>query len=203
RNKKLWIRGKEDFSLMVEVTHLSNDVSKDLYCSIRQTYPNNTGIRTFYLGRPRSSGRRRIAEVCFDSKEECVTASQLPIIVQGYTLHPSMALSPDADMAIVKVSDIPMRNTEFLQSSLDTLFRRFGYILDIELHNTAHGDLFTGKATVVLDRSKPHDSCITDWSPLGHKLPWVTGTRNLLCSYEGMADFCSFCHEPGHARNAC
>ncbi|ORX50921.1 hypothetical protein DM01DRAFT_199622, partial [Hesseltinella vesiculosa] len=114
-----------------------------------------------------------------------------------------MALSPDADMAIVKVSDIPMRNTEFLQSSLDTLFRRFGYILDIELHNTTHGDLFTGKATVVLDRSKPHDSGITDWSPLCRKLPWVTGTRNLLCSYEGMADFCSYCHEPGHARNAC
>ncbi|ORZ07448.1 Endonuclease/exonuclease/phosphatase, partial [Absidia repens] len=96
---------------------------------------------------------------------------------------------------------MPFLSHPQLQEGLTNTLSKYGYIYDIGIITDPLSQMFLGSGYAVLDTAASSQS--SAFLPLTHTLPWEGLANGFHAVWENMPQYCKYCHQDGHIRDAC
>ncbi|CAO3588798.1 unnamed protein product [Absidia cylindrospora] len=188
-----WRTGRNSGSYFLDISSRSEGDSI-IFQLIKEQFPSCRGAAPF------REGGRRLLEVNLDPEnlvESQSFASNGLEMSDKVHIIPTEALPSSATVVKLSLSRMPFLAQYQIQEGLTESLSKYGRIYDIGIITDPISKMFLGSGYAVLDTST-----VTN-TPLTHTLPWPGLPNGFHAVWENMPQYCKYCHQDGHIRDAC
>ncbi|CAO3593782.1 unnamed protein product [Absidia cylindrospora] len=188
-----WRTGRNSGSYFLDISSRSEGDSI-IFQLIKEQFPSCRGAAPF------REGGRRLLEVNLDPEnlvESQSFASNGLEMSDKVHIIPTEALPSSATVVKLSLSRMPFLAQYQIQEGLTETLSKYGRIYDIGIITDPISKMFLGSGYAVLDTST-----VTN-TPLTHTLPWPGLPNGFHAVWENMPQYCKYCHQDGHIRDAC
>jgi hypothetical protein len=132
------------------------------------------------------------------------------VIVQDIKLIPTKAMTQDAEIVTLMLSDLPFVPKLDLQQNFYEILGKYGQVVEVLLFTDRDSGFFFGNGMAILNRTVPqeavqaegYDEGVPHYAALTHNMDYY-GKKRLHAKWRNMPQHCVYCHSEEHVVADC